>query len=304
MTEEEWYTKERIWWNEYSEPMLEQWSLSPMANKLVRSNVNKDLIHFLFNRNGRFLDVGCGAGWLAVNMAKMGMDVVGIDISSEQIKQAKSRAEADCVDQRVSFIEKNIVDWEIPVSLMESFDSISYNAFLHHLPDRDIGILLMKLKSLLKTGGRLYLYEPCYQENVRTRSPVLIKLADKIIQKSLVVFLIIVPRLLELQREKFRDLDAKGYTGCSPCERPLSIEFLASGLEGGFCYTVKGHHLYSLQLAMKAVEMKSWYRTFLVLLTPLFRACEILVFKSRRWWAVSHSRRFSMVGIRATKIDD
>lgn len=41
---------------------------------------------------GRLIDLGCGTGRLAIRFARLGHDVVGIDLSDEMLKQAKSNA--------------------------------------------------------------------------------------------------------------------------------------------------------------------------------------------------------------------
>lgn len=51
----------------------------------------------------RVLDVACGAGQIAIPMARGGADVVGVDIASNLIAQARARAEAE--DLPVQFDE-------------------------------------------------------------------------------------------------------------------------------------------------------------------------------------------------------
>jgi SAM-dependent methyltransferase len=46
----------------------------------------------------RMLDVGCGAGQIAIPAARAGVRVTGIDIASNSIEQAKARARADGVE--------------------------------------------------------------------------------------------------------------------------------------------------------------------------------------------------------------
>lgn len=48
--------------------------------------------------NTRMLDVGCGAGQIAIPAARAGIDVTGVDIASNLIEQARARAKADGVD--------------------------------------------------------------------------------------------------------------------------------------------------------------------------------------------------------------
>ena len=49
----------------------------------------------------RMLDVACGAGQIAIPAARAGAQVKGIDIASNSIEQARSRAKAEGVDARL-----------------------------------------------------------------------------------------------------------------------------------------------------------------------------------------------------------
>ncbi len=52
---------------------------------------------------GRALDLGCGSGIWAVELAKRGWDVTGVDVVPKAIRQAQARAEAAGV--RVQFLD-------------------------------------------------------------------------------------------------------------------------------------------------------------------------------------------------------
>jgi SAM-dependent methyltransferase len=51
----------------------------------------------------RMLDVGCGAGQIAIPAARAGVQVTGVDIATNQIEQARARAQAEGLNVR--FIE-------------------------------------------------------------------------------------------------------------------------------------------------------------------------------------------------------
>jgi SAM-dependent methyltransferase len=48
----------------------------------------------------RMLDVGCGAGQIAIPAARAGVQVTGIDLAANQVAQARARAEAEKLDAR------------------------------------------------------------------------------------------------------------------------------------------------------------------------------------------------------------
>ncbi len=61
-----------------------------------------------FNKNFRILDVGCGTGRHAVELAKRGYAVTGIDLSASQLGTAREKAATEGV--RVDFIQRDARD--------------------------------------------------------------------------------------------------------------------------------------------------------------------------------------------------
>jgi 2-polyprenyl-3-methyl-5-hydroxy-6-metoxy-1,4-benzoquinol methylase len=59
----------------------------------------------------RMLDVGCGAGRYATELATHGAEVVGVDFSDEMLAMARQRAEQAGVADRAQFISDDFVDW-------------------------------------------------------------------------------------------------------------------------------------------------------------------------------------------------
>ena len=67
------------------------------------------VIHFLaLSGKERILDLGCGYGRHALALAERGYDIVGVDITSEYIDEAKDRAAAKCLN--ATFICSSILD--------------------------------------------------------------------------------------------------------------------------------------------------------------------------------------------------
>ena len=58
------------------------------------------------------LDVGCGTGRHAVELARRGYKVTGIDLSTEMLKEAREKAKAAGVE--VSFIRADATDFNLP----------------------------------------------------------------------------------------------------------------------------------------------------------------------------------------------
>jgi SAM-dependent methyltransferase len=108
----------------------------------------------------RFLDVGCGPGWLSELLARCGYQVTGVDISPDMIRIA---------EERIAKIPRPIGEWieepttefhamavrELPWS--DRFDAaILYDA-MHHFDD-ELETLRVIQRSLVP-GGRVFLEE-------------------------------------------------------------------------------------------------------------------------------------------------
>jgi predicted TPR repeat methyltransferase len=59
----------------------------------------------------RVLDIGCGSGRYAVEIAKVGGQVTGIELSPEMLRMAAERVKAAGVNDKVELIEADFVAW-------------------------------------------------------------------------------------------------------------------------------------------------------------------------------------------------
>lgn len=77
------------------------------------------------------VDLGCGFGWFCRWVAKAGAaDVLGIDLSSNML----ARAAADTTDERITYVQHDLDNVELPV---DSFDFAYSSLTLHYLTDLD-----------------------------------------------------------------------------------------------------------------------------------------------------------------------
>lgn len=90
------------------------------------------------------LEIGCGTGAFARLLAARCRHVIGIDLSPEMIRVARSRSTRF---ENLEFELADAMSWEFPQS---HFDFICSIATLHHLEQRE---LLPKIKDALKPGG-------------------------------------------------------------------------------------------------------------------------------------------------------
>src|SRR5215813_7495487 len=71
---------------------------------------------FAFNTSLKVLDIGCGTGRHAIELARRGYTVTGVDLSPAQLDRAKQKATAAGVS--VSFVERDARE----LSYFEEFD--------------------------------------------------------------------------------------------------------------------------------------------------------------------------------------
>ena len=93
---------------------------------------------------GNALEVGCGTGAFARQLAGRCEHVIGIDLSAEMIRVARSRSSRF---ENLEFELADAMSWKFPQS---HFDFICSIATLHHLEQHE---LLPKIKEALKPGG-------------------------------------------------------------------------------------------------------------------------------------------------------
>ncbi len=99
----------------------------------------------------KVLDIGCGSGVFSGFLSDLGFEVVGIDISDGLIKVGKK----NLANKNVKLIWGNFLEY----NFNEKFDIIFCADIIHHLI-KNIEQVVEKIDSLLKPGGKLYIFEP------------------------------------------------------------------------------------------------------------------------------------------------
>jgi 2-polyprenyl-3-methyl-5-hydroxy-6-metoxy-1,4-benzoquinol methylase len=105
---------------------------------------------------GRVLDVGCGAGRIALTLARTfpQATVVGLDPDEESIRQARAAAESLALGERVQFVARRTSDLEPH----ERFDFITACDCVHDFADPLQ--TLKEIRALLDAEGVLFVVEP------------------------------------------------------------------------------------------------------------------------------------------------
>ena len=127
---------------ELHSPMSERW-LYEIKNQLPQ------------DRNLRILDVGCGAGFFSVLLAKEGYQVTGVDLTPDMVENARTLAEEEKTD-----CEFLVMDAENLRFADESFDVVISRNLTWTLPD--VKSAYREWVRVLKKGGILLNFDANY----------------------------------------------------------------------------------------------------------------------------------------------
>jgi cyclopropane fatty-acyl-phospholipid synthase-like methyltransferase len=101
---------------------------------------------------GRVIDVGCGTGENAIYLAMAGLDVVGVDGSSEAIRQARHKA-----SKRGVSVEFDVADVLDLGEQRQSFDTATDSGVFHVFDDEDCPRYAQSVRGVLGPEGHLFL---------------------------------------------------------------------------------------------------------------------------------------------------
>ena len=110
----------------------------------------------VFN-DGVILDLGTGPGNLPVEIVKRAprIEIVGVDLSRQLIRMARTRALIGGLSDRISFEVGNAAKLRFAD---DTFDMVISTGMLHSL--RKPAIVLTEINRVLKKGGEAWIYDP------------------------------------------------------------------------------------------------------------------------------------------------
>lgn len=128
-------------------PIYDEKYVTPAFSHMRR--VEWEAINQYVNRNQTIIDIGCGTGFHALDLARRGHHVVGIDISEEMLKKARSKALTEGLEEKVTFLQHDI---EQPLDISQKFDlALSMFGTLSHVEHLEKA--LTTINGVLKSHG-------------------------------------------------------------------------------------------------------------------------------------------------------
>jgi 2-polyprenyl-3-methyl-5-hydroxy-6-metoxy-1,4-benzoquinol methylase len=293
----QWHEDEEKWWNQYGEYMTYQWKLTPRMSEAVRSEMDQDYKRFLLRPGESMLDLGCGSGWLSAYFAERGMIVVGVDVSQEQIGAA-NELKAKLGLENLSFQCSDFMEWDLN-KYLGSFGNIFVSAFLHHLPQTELELIMGKIAQVLKPGGRVYLYEPLQRQGPR-KLPI--KIIDRLYNMVLHVLLGKLPRWFNWWSQRHLLEVERGYKMSSPHESPVAVELLRKYVSRDFdIVEIRGWHLNSLGFAMQTMGLVDTAIKRYEPLVSLWYRLDQMLFRWFGWEAFSLPGRFILCSVKMVR---
>jgi SAM-dependent methyltransferase len=136
---------------------------NPALYRIVYGEIIERIIRVATARRGTALDLGCGAGWLSLELARRGMSVDGLDIGPAQIEIARKMSEEsrESSDPRLhgdfGRTRYRVADLNTIRLAEAKYDVVVSMGTLHHVGNVDR--LIREVAKSLKPGGLFVFWE-------------------------------------------------------------------------------------------------------------------------------------------------
>jgi len=124
-----------------------------MAQKLEGGARDRYIKELSLKPGARILDIGCGSGWLALELARYGCHVDAYDISPKAIELAKKTLKQNPYKKGFGSVNYYLQDVSVIDLGNEKYDGVSGWSAFHHMPD--VPEFMEKVHKALKPGGKV-----------------------------------------------------------------------------------------------------------------------------------------------------
>jgi 2-polyprenyl-3-methyl-5-hydroxy-6-metoxy-1,4-benzoquinol methylase len=141
----------------YFDAFAKDWKEKAQGQKQFKVNVinqrNGYVVEVIKSRNENIktLDVGCGTGELVHDIARLGIDAVGIDFANEMIKEAQGISIKENL-ANATFLTASIFDFPVE---NDSLDVISANGFIEYISHEQLDQFFENSHKQLRKNGSL-----------------------------------------------------------------------------------------------------------------------------------------------------
>ena len=132
---------------DFYDDSAEEWAKEWYNNETMLPFLQK-FLSLVDKKKPRILDLCCGAGYDSMRLAKLGADVVGVDLSEKSLEIARKK------NPDIPFYKK---DMRVPFPELGKFDGILCCGGIIHLEESELEGAFNNMAEVLKKGGYLLL---------------------------------------------------------------------------------------------------------------------------------------------------
>lgn len=183
---------------EFENEPMDAYYKNKIAGFFSRLRVEKIIKEFLSSNGKKCLDIGCEAGYVSIELAKVGAEVFSFDILPEALKifQLKLKAFSDINKQHILLATAQKIPFR-----NNTFDFVICTEVIEHTPYPEL--VIKEIAKVMKNGGKVVLTFP--NEKLRRRTYTLIKKLfgiDTTIENRVTLFSYELDNIVEICRNE------------------------------------------------------------------------------------------------------